>query len=322
MAVTTTAGAQNERSSRSSRGNNEARRDAPSSARSERTYQRVQTTTVRTEQPSSRNESSNRRSATERRESSSSRSYNSGNSTPQPESSAPQVRTVETRSVTTRSYTPSESRSNEGSSYERRPSNGRPDRNVPTTARTVQVRSYDNNNGRTYERRYDYSTRSDRGNSYRYEGRYNGRWDNTYTEKYKVHGYGKPRYVVYQKTRIYRAPCYTGVIRVRPPRYQNMPVVACHDHYHVARPVSQYRPYWASSYDFVRRWVFFPRLNIYWDNYSNMFVYLHHNRWTVSNRLPRVFVSVDLLSEPLFEVEEDYDSEDGYFDDGYYYNED
>ena len=100
-----------------------------------------------------------------------------------------------------------------------------------------------------------------------------------------------------------------------------MPVAVYHIH-QIGRPFRNYRPYWADDYDFVRRWIFFPRLNIYWDNYSNVFVYLRGNRWRVSERLPRFYLHIDLLSEPLFEVEEDYDSEDGYYDDGYYYYED
>jgi hypothetical protein len=99
-----------------------------------------------------------------------------------------------------------------------------------------------------------------------------------------------------------------------------MPVVYVENR--IGQPFRHYRPYWSSEYDFVRRWVFFPRLNIYWDNYSSVFVYMRHNNWKISSRLPGIYVDIDLLSEPLFEVEENYDSEDGYYDDGYYYYED
>lgn len=340
MVIPFASGAQNERSSRSSRSNGEARRDAPSAARSEKTYERS-TTTVRTEQ-NTRSQSAPERSQPSRRESSTGTSTPSGyqrsGNNAQPAAQAPQVRTQsqrESRTETTRTTpTPdnrynnsSNSRNESAKTNERRSEYGRPDRTVTTSTRTVETRNYDrggtynrsDNRNSGYERRYD-NNRGERRSGYRYEGRYEGRWDNRNVTRWKAYGYGKPRYVVYNQSRIYRAPYFSGIIRVRPPHYHNMPVVYVENR--IGQPFRHYRPYWSSEYDFVRRWVFFPRLNIYWDNYSNVFVYMHHNRWRISTRLPGLYFNIDLLNEPLFEVEENYDSEDGYYDDGYYYYED
>lgn len=339
MAIPFASGAQDERSSRSSRSNGEARRESPSSTRSERTYER--SSSVRTEQSTERSQPTPDRSQPTRRESSSQQGYQRSGNDAQPASQAPQVRTQsqrESRTETTRTTPTSDNRysngnsnnrSNEGTTNQRRSEYGRPDRTVTSTTRTVETRNYDRNgsydrrgnsnrNG-SYERRYD-NNRGGHGNGYRYEGRYEGRWDNRYVEKWRAYGYGKPRYVVYNQSRIYRAPYFSGIIRVRPPHYHNMPNVYVESR--IGQPFSHYRPYWSDEYDFVRRWVFFPRLNIYWDNYSNVFVYMHNNRWRISTRLPGFYLHVDLLNEPLFEVEENYDSEDGYYDDGYYYYED
>ena len=339
MVIPFASGAQNERSSRSSRTNGEARRESPSSTRSERTYERS-TTTVRTEQSNDRNQSTPERAQQTRRESSSrQQDYQcpASNNTQQA-SQTPQVRTQsqrEGRTETTRTTPTSDNRysnsnnssSNEGTVNQRRSEYGRPDRTVTSTTRTVETRNYDkgstynrsDNRNNGYERRYD-NNRNEHRSGYRYEGRYDGRWDNRHVEQWRAFGYGKPRYVVYHQTRIYRAPYFSGIIRVRPPHYHNMPDIYVESR--IGQPFRHYRPYWADDYDFVRRWVFFPRLNIYWDNYSNVFVYMHHNRWRISTRLPGFYFNVNLLNEPLFEVEENYDSEDGYYDDGYYYYED
>lgn len=325
MVIPFASGAQNERSSRNSRTNGEARRESPASTRSERTYERS-TTTVRTEQSNNRNQSSPERAQQTRRESSSQQ----GGSEVQPASQAPQVRTQsqrEGRTETTRTTPTSNSRNESATTNERRSEYSRPDRTVTSTTRTVETRNYDrgntynrsDNRNSGYERRYD-NNRNEHRSGYRYEGRYEGRWDNRNVTRWKAFGYGKPRYVVYHQTQIYRAPYFSGIIRVRPPHYHNMPAVYVESR--IGQPFRHYRPYWADDYDFVRRWIFFPRLNIYWDNYSNAFVYMHNNRWRISTRLPGLYFNVDLLNEPLFEVEENYDSEDGYYDDGYYYYED
>jgi hypothetical protein len=337
MLASFAAGAQDERSSRSSRTNRDDKRESSSSTRSERTNERS-TTAVRTDQSPSRSQASPERTQPNRSEPSRQQDYQrstSNNSVQQPASQQPQVRTQSqresrTEAIRTESSTATPN-NNESTTYQRRSDYSRPDRSVTTTTRTVETRSYDNhrndsfdrrndNHGdNSYERRY-YNNREEHKNGYRYEGHYEGRWDNQNVERWRTFGYGKPRYVVYNQTRIYRAPYFSGIIRVRPPHYNNMPVV--YEETRIGQPFRHYRPYWANDYDFVRRWVFFPRLNIYWDNYSNVFVYMRHNRWRISSRLPGLYFNVDLLNEPLFEVEENYDSEDGYFDDGYYYYED
>jgi hypothetical protein len=340
-AVPFVTNAQNERESRSSRSSNESRRES-SPVRTERSER---TTSSRAEQV--RPHSQEDRSQSSRRESSSTREVYQPQSTPATSNAStsnntPQVRTQSMResrdagrtvpstvdnnqrmdnSVSgNRVYTQPSTQNNgsrdgdKGRTYER--NNSYSDRG--NTYNRDRDRDRGNDNNRTYERRYD---RRDARTQYRYEGRYEGRWDNRHVEKWKVYGYGKPRYVVYNRTRVYRAPYFTGIIRVRPPFYTNMPVVV-YPEQRIGRPFHYYRPFWSDDYMFVRRWVFFPRLNIYWDNYSNVFVYFHRHKWRVSASLPRFYFSIDLLNEPMFEVEEDYDSEDGYYDDGYYYYED
>jgi len=353
------ASSQTENSSRSTR--TDVRRDSPAPVRTDRTSERSQPSAVRTEQPTTRTQASPERSMPSRRESSGSQSeYQRPNTSERTTTQTPVVRNQgqrDTRTETSRTAptvgtsTGTQTTSPSRSDY-RRPSGA-----VTTTTRTVETRSNDNSRNGSFERRtstdrsgssdrrydngrvtstersYDNTRRASSDRNYyrdrgerrdyhsRYDGRYEGRWDNRYTSSWKSYGYGKPRYVVYHQTRVYRAPYFSGIIRVRPPYYRNMPDII-YPEQRYDQPYSYYRPYWAVDYSFVRRWIFFPRLNMYWDNYSNVFVYMSHNNWRVSSRLPFAYFNIDLLSEPLFEVEEDYNSEDGYYNDGYFYSED
>lgn len=156
----------------------------------------------------------------------------------------------------------------------------------------------------------------------RYEGRYNGKWDDRYYhDNFRRYGYGKAKYVYYHDQRVYRAPYFSGVICVRPPYYRGMPKII-YPAYRYNRPVVVYRPIWSPDYTFVRRFVFFPRINLYWDNIASVFVYNNGGRWISSTRLPSLFVGVNISLEPMFEVEEDSQgSNDGFSDNGNYYYE-
>lgn len=69
-----------------------------------------------------------------------------------------------------------------------------------------------------------------------------------------------------------------------------------------------YRPKWCSHREFDRRWVYFPRYNMYWDNYRNVYVYNSRGRWVAEPEPPRVALNVNLSSERFVELGVDLDS--------------
>ncbi|MGZ4038517.1 MAG: hypothetical protein ACXVPQ_11860, partial [Bacteroidia bacterium] len=71
-----------------------------------------------------------------------------------------------------------------------------------------------------------------------------------------------------------------------------------------------YHPFWGPSYAFKRRWVFFPRYNIYWDNWRNQYVFLNNNIWVSQPQPPPVIVNVNLNNEKHYELKEKDDDVD------------
>lgn len=86
-------------------------------------------------------------------------------------------------------------------------------------------------------------------------------------------------------------------------------VVFKHKKNHSKRVVV-YHPYWAPRMAFYRRWVYFPRLNIYWDNLRGLYVYRNGTVWVTSVSIPAVIVNVDLSKEKHFELPEENDAVD------------
>lgn len=71
-----------------------------------------------------------------------------------------------------------------------------------------------------------------------------------------------------------------------------------------------YHPYWRPHYAYHRRWVFFPRYNLYWDNWRNQYVFWNGNMWLSQPAAPAVVVNVNLEQEKSVELKEDEDDVD------------
>jgi hypothetical protein len=76
------------------------------------------------------------------------------------------------------------------------------------------------------------------------------------------------------------------------------------------RKVVVYHPVWAPKVTIHRRWVFFPKYNMYWDNWRNCYVFWNAGVWVTQASAPPVVVNVNLENEKhyvLKEEEEDID---------------
>lgn len=71
-----------------------------------------------------------------------------------------------------------------------------------------------------------------------------------------------------------------------------------------------YHPHWRPAYACHRRWVFFPRYNLYWDNWRNQYVFWNGAGWISQAARPAVIVNVNLENEKTAELKEDEDDED------------
>ena len=69
-----------------------------------------------------------------------------------------------------------------------------------------------------------------------------------------------------------------------------------------------YHPKWHPKHDFERRWVYFPRYNMYWDNYRGVYVYHSYGRWVAEPEPPRIAVNVNLAAERFVELGVDLDA--------------
>ena len=71
-----------------------------------------------------------------------------------------------------------------------------------------------------------------------------------------------------------------------------------------------YHPYWGPKRTIHRRWVFFPKYNLYWDNWRNHYYFFNGAAW-ISQPTPRpVIVNVNLDNEKHYELKEDEDDVD------------
>lgn len=69
-----------------------------------------------------------------------------------------------------------------------------------------------------------------------------------------------------------------------------------------------FRPQWHPRHDFERRWVYFPKYNMYWDNYRGVYVYNSNGRWVTYKKTPRFILNVNLAQEKFFELGFEFDS--------------
>jgi hypothetical protein len=96
-----------------------------------------------------------------------------------------------------------------------------------------------------------------------------------------------------------------------------------HAHRHPAKKVvvvkrSPYRPHkvvvfhpiWHPKYACNRRWVYFPKYNIYWDNWRNHYRFWNGTIWLTQATAPPIIVNVNLEKEKHYELKEEEDDND------------
>ncbi len=76
-----------------------------------------------------------------------------------------------------------------------------------------------------------------------------------------------------------------------------------------------FHPVWRPKYAYYRRWVFFPKYNLYWDNWRNHYVFWNGTIWLSQPTAPAVIVNVDLDKEQSKELKEDEDDVDDIYKD-------
>lgn len=91
--------------------------------------------------------------------------------------------------------------------------------------------------------------------------------------------------------------------------HRHQRVVVKRSPYRPARVVV-YHPYWRPHYAYHRRWVYFPRYNVYWDNWRNHYVFWNGAVWISQSAAPPVVVNVNLENERSVELREDEDDVD------------
>ena len=81
------------------------------------------------------------------------------------------------------------------------------------------------------------------------------------------------------------------------------------------KKVVVYHPIWRPKYAYNRRWIFFPKYNLYWDNWRNHYVFWNGVIWVSQATAPPVLVNVNLENEKHQELKEaDDDTDDIYKD--------
>lgn len=100
-----------------------------------------------------------------------------------------------------------------------------------------------------------------------------------------------------------------------------------HHHHHGKKVVvvkrSPYRPKkvvvfypaWRPKYAYHRRWVYFPKYNLYWDNWRNHYLFWNGAIWVSQATAPPVIVNVNLDKEKHVELKEDADDVDDVYKD-------
>lgn len=76
------------------------------------------------------------------------------------------------------------------------------------------------------------------------------------------------------------------------------------------KKVVVFHPHWGSKRDIHRRWVFFPKYNLYWDNWRNHYYFYNGITWISQPTPPPVIVNVNLDNEKQYELKEDEDDID------------
>jgi hypothetical protein len=76
-----------------------------------------------------------------------------------------------------------------------------------------------------------------------------------------------------------------------------------------------YHPVWRPAYAYNRRWVYFPKYNLYWDNWRNHYRFWNGTVWVSQAVAPPVIVNVNLEKEKHYELKDSDDDKDEINDD-------
>lgn len=87
-------------------------------------------------------------------------------------------------------------------------------------------------------------------------------------------------------------------------------VVYKHSRYRPHRRVKVFHPRWNPNFAYHRRWIYFPKYNIYWDNWRNQYVYMNNNVWIMQASAPPIIMNINLDKEEHQEMGEDTDDID------------
>ena len=79
---------------------------------------------------------------------------------------------------------------------------------------------------------------------------------------------------------------------------------------HHPTTIVAYHPGWAPHKTINRRWVYFPKHNLYWDNWRNLYFYKNGAKWVSSSTLPAHLKSSKLDEEEFIELDQENEEDD------------
>jgi hypothetical protein len=100
------------------------------------------------------------------------------------------------------------------------------------------------------------------------------------------------------------------VVHKKGHHHPNKKVVVVHKSKYRPRTAVVYHPGWGPHKAYHRRWIFFPKYNLYWDNWRNVYFYRNGSVWAYSKTKPTIVVKVNLDKEKQYEMKESDDDND------------
>jgi hypothetical protein len=100
-----------------------------------------------------------------------------------------------------------------------------------------------------------------------------------------------------------------------PHHHHNKKVVVVKRSKYRPAKVVVYHPVWRPHFAYNRRWVYFPKYNLYWDNWRNHYVFWNGSIWLSQATAPPVIVNVNLEKEKHQELKEEQDDVDDIYKD-------
>lgn len=97
--------------------------------------------------------------------------------------------------------------------------------------------------------------------------------------------------------------------------HQKKVVVVHHRSPYRPKHVAVYRPAWAPHYAYNHRWVYFPRRNMYWDNWRNHWVFFNGTIWISQVACPPGVKEQELRNDRQRELPETNDDVDDVYRD-------